>query len=367
MKKIKIITSVFILLFINFLFSYKYLLRYFDFGIYISIGLLIIQLLAYNLSSKILISIKLKNFFSYSLLVLIVGLVVFSYLKIPIESLNVDRWSVVSSFFKEAFNGNYPGPMPIYFLIALPFYLIGELSLLSCLGYCIIVVLIIKKTKQTQNLQFLLFFLSTSLFLIWEITTRSNLLTFTVLALLPLNEYTKLNNKGVKFYIFAVLTGLLLSTRSVYVLAYIIFFLSSLLNKEDSFKKLFTFLSIALIAFIITFLPFIVYFKNDFFVMNPFIVQSSFLIPQFYTFIFILISFLFAFLVKNRIDKFFYSGLVLFTSILIYSIYNLVNYGFEMSFFDSKIDISYFIFSIPFFIMYLIESDGNKDTQLNKA
>jgi len=200
----------------------------------------------------------------------------------------------------------------------------------------------------------------TSLYLIWEITTRSNLFTFTILVLLVLNEFINLNNKNtLKFYGLALLTGLMLSTRSVYILPYMIIFLSSLINKEITFKKLFFFLSIALIAFISTFLPFMYFFSSDFFTMNPFIIQSSFLVPKYYTFIFILISILLAFLVKNKTDKFFYSGLSLFIAILIYAIYHLLNYGHETSHISSKIDISYFIFCIPFFIKYLM--DNNKD------
>ncbi len=371
MKSLKINTSIVILLFINFIFFYKYSSRYTEFAFHLSSILLIIQLLIFKFGNKIILTNSLKKIICYVLLSFIISIVIISYFTIPIELLNSDRWSVISSFLTEFHNGNYPyyakshlgnypGPMPIYFLIALPFHLVGELSTLSCLGYCILTVFLIKKNKATENINFLLFYMFTSLYLIWEITTRSNLFTFTILVLLVLNEFTNLNNKNtLKFYGLAILTGLMLSTRSVYILPYLIFFLSSLINKEITFKKLFLFLSIALIAFISTFIPFIYFFYSDFFTMNPFIIQSSFLIPKFYTLIFILISILLAFLVKNKTDKFFYSGLSLFIAILIYAIYHLFNYGYEASYINSKIDISYFIFCIPFLIKYLM--DNNKD------
>lgn len=373
MNSIKVTISILILLFINFIFSYKYLSRYTEFGVFIATALLIFQFFVYKFSNKITLPVKLKNIICYGMLIFIIGLVIISHFAIPIESLNVDRWSVISSFLTEFYNGNYPyyakshmgnypGPMPIYFLIASPFNLLGELSVLSCLGYCIIVVLLLKKIKQTENLNFLLVYLFTSIYLIWEITTRSNIFTLTVLVLLLLNEFANLkNNNTFKFYILAIFTGLLLSTRSVYILPYIVFFLSSLINNEITFKKLFIFVSIAFIIFVATFIPFIYFFYNDFFIMNPFIIQSSFLIPKLYTLIFILISILLTFLTKNKTDKLFYSGLSLFIAILIYSIYHLINYGYEVSFINSKIDISYFIFCIPFLIMYLINLDNNKD------
>lgn len=376
MKSLKINVSVLILLFINFIFLYKYSSRYTEFAIHISTFLLIFQFFVFKFSNKIIISNKQKNIICYGLFSFIVSLVIISHFVIPIESLNVDRWSVISSFLTELSNGNYPyyakshmgsypGPMPIYFLIASPFYLLGELSLLSCLGFCILTILLIKKVNVTENIKFLLFYMFTSFYLIWEITTRSNLFTFTILVLLVLNEFINLNNKNtLKFYGLAILTGLMLSTRSIYILPYIIFFLSSLINNEITFKKAFLFLSIALIAFISTFIPFVYFFYNDFFTMNPFIIQSSFLVPKFYTLIFIVISILFAFLVKNKSDKFFYSGLSLFIAILIYAIYHLFNNGYEASYINSKIDISYFIFCIPFLIKYLmkvtIANSGNR-------
>lgn len=376
MRSLKVNISILILLFINFIFTYKYSSRYTELGIYISILLLIFQILVYTHWTKINLTNKQIKIICYTFISFIIGLVIFSHYKIPIETLNVDRWSVISSFLTELFNGNYPyyakshmgnnpGPMPIYFLISLPFYLIGELSLLSCIGYYIIIILITKKTESNQNLKFLLFYLFSSLYLIWEITTRSNIFTFSILILLILNKFIDFNNGNkLKFLILALITGLLLSTRSVFILAYIVFFLSSLINNEITLKKLSLFLTIALVAFLSTFLPFIIIFKSDFLIMNPFIIQSSFLVPKFYTFIFILISILLSFLVRNKSDKFFYSGISFFATILIYSIYHIVKYGYELSFTNSKIDISYFIFCIPFFIMYLIKSNKKDETTI---
>jgi len=374
MRGLKTSISVLILLFINFIFSYKYLPRYSDFGYYMSGIILIVQLIFYWFGNKIILSVKLKNILCYAIISFAIGLVIISHIEIPVESLNVDRWSVISSFLTELFHGNYPyfakshmgnypGPMPFYFFIALPFYLIGELSILSCIGYCIMMEAIRKK-ETTPNTLFLIFFLLTSLFLVWEITTRSNLFTFTVLVLFTLYNFTRLNLiKSFNFYALAILTGLLLSTRSIYVLPYIIYFLSGLINKEIAFKKIFLFISIAFISFALTFLPFIVFFRRDFFTMNPFIIQSSFLIPTSYTFFFILISMALSFVVKNKSDKLFYSGISLFIAILIYAVYHLVNSGFEISFDKSQIDISYFIFCIPFLIMYLLDYDYNRDNK----
>jgi len=367
MKSAKINISIGILLFINFIFCYKYTSRYTSYSLYLSLALLFFQLLAYCYGDRILISHKFKNIICYGLISFILGLVVISHFKIPLESLNVDRWSVISSFLTELYAGNYPyyalshmgnypGPMPIYFLIAAPFQFLGELSVLSCLGYCTILAFFIRKKVSTTELKFLIVHLFTAMYLIWEITTRSNIFTFTMLVLIVLHNVLDLKNKTkTGFYILAVLVGLLLSTRSVYILPYIVFFLSALINREITFKKLFLFLMVSVIAFISTFLPLIYFYGDDFFNMNPFIIQSSFLVPTFYTFIFILISIGCTFLAKTKLDNYFYSGLSLFTAILIYFFYHLINFGYETAFINSKIDISYFIFCIPFLIIYLVE------------
>lgn len=368
MKSIKTNISVFILLFVNFVFTYKYSSRLTDLAIYIAVILFILQYLVYKYNHLIRVSARWMKIVSYGLLIGLLGLVVIIHLKIPLESLNVDRWSVISSFLTEAFNGNYPyyakshlgnnpGPMPVYFLIALPFYLIGELSILSFLGYGLFIFLMMKRLESKSEVKFLLFYLATSVYVLWEITTRSNVFTNSVLILVLLNEYLNFRHSTkLKFIILALLTGFLLSTRSIFVIVYIVFFLSSLINKETSLKKLSLFITIAVISFVSTFLPFILIFKNAFFLANPFIIQSSVLVPQIYTFGFILISVLLAFFVRNKADKFFYSGLSLFVSILIYSLYHLVNFGFQQAFTESSIDISYFIFCIPFLMMYLIEN-----------
>ena len=189
----------------------------------------------------------------------------------------------------------------------------------------------------------------------WEITTRSNIFTNSILILLILRGFAGINpkTKPWKFILTALLTGFLLSTRSVFVLVYLVFFLSALRNREIEFKRISLFLTIAVLAFAGSFLPFILLFKDDFFTINPFIIQSSFLVPQVYTLAFMIIALFLAFLVKEKRDKYFYSGLSLFLAILIYAVYLIRIFGFQTAFIHSKIDISYFLFCVPFFFYYL--------------
>ncbi len=303
--------SLLILLFVNFLFTYKYLDRFTGNGLVIAGIFSGLQILVFRYGHRLSFLQKRTKAFILLLSLGITGVVVITQLKIDLTTLKVDRWSVISSFWQEAFNGNYPyfakshegnypGPMPVYFLIALPFYLAGILSVLSASGYLILLYLWFKQKEKKATFA-LLFLLATSVYMYWEITTRSNIFTNSILILLILRGFAGINSKTKpwKFILTALLTGFLLSTRSVFVLVYLVFFLSALRNREIEFKRISLFLTIAVLAFAGSFLPFILLFKDDFFTINPFIIQSSFLVPQVYTLAFMIIALFLAFLVNT--------------------------------------------------------------------
>lgn len=370
MKNIKLKFAYSIVLFVNLLFSIKYLSRFSDLGVYLAFVLLVVQLLIIIYCERKCVSIKAVKYFSYFFILILITSAIVSHYFIKLEHINVDRWSVINSFLTELFNGNYPylakshlgnypGPMPVYFAIALPFYTIGELSLLSVLGYLIFIYLLLKKSGVNPKSEIIILLLFTSLFVYWEIVTRSNIFSYSVIIFLVLRTFLSIekNNYNKKFFLSAVLTGLLLSTRSVFILAYIITFLSSFIRGEIKLKSLFIYTMVSSLAFLFTFLPFLLFYKNEFFLMNPFIIQSSILIPQVYVFVFIFISILLSFIVKNDLDKYFYIGISLFISIAIYFVYHSFGHGFEKVFLENGLaDISYFIFCMPFLFYFILKS-----------
>jgi hypothetical protein len=90
--------------------------------------------------------------------------------------------------------------------------------------------------------------------------------------------------------------------------------------------------------------------------MNPFLIQSSALVPFEYTLLFILIAFITGIYCKSIKDIYFFSGLVLFISIVIYFLYHINLVGFKNTFFGSDADISYFILCTPFSLFYVLSS-----------
>lgn len=361
--------SASVLIAINCLFAFKYLSRVTDLA---AIAVLVLAfgqfLFYYYLSNKTLVK-KCYNPALLLLLILILCLVVLANLKIPLESLNVDRHSVISSFIEALFNGEYPyyakshmgnppGPMPFYFLLAYPFYALGLLSALSAVGYFCFAFILKSKSKHRHGI-FLIFLLLSSFPMLWEILSRSNIFSYSSFIVFALLIFSKFRSftliQGVTI---GILLGLLLSTRSIYILAYVIFFIPELIPNIN--KKILPVLVPAILSFALTFLPFILFYKDDFFTMNPFVIQSGFLIPSSFTILFIFLAFIFSFFVKGLSDKFFYSGLSLCLSILIYAVYHIIHFGLTEAFINSKVDISYFIFCMPFLMMSMVLNENKE-------
>jgi hypothetical protein len=357
-----------IFLFINTLFCIKYFSRYTVFYIPATIFIIAVLILIFAKNIDKFDKKKL-SVFNYILLIayLILGFLIFRI--VDIESLNVDRWSVITSFWKnfetgeyvyfaKSFAGNYPGPMPFYYILAYPFYLIEELGYLSLLGIPLFFLLLkyckIDTKIRTKILLLLLF----SPFLWWEIMSRSNLFLNGTLILFSIvyffKDFPRISNK--RLIISAILFGLLLSTRNVFAVTYVISCIFALKTNYVSFKQMIIMAVLAMITFAGTFIPFVYNYWNEFLVMNPFIIQSSFLMPFGYTLIFVVLAVIFGFISKTMTDVYFYISVNLFLCILTYAIYQICQVGLNIAFFDSIIDISYFIFCIPFVCLYIFNN-----------
>lgn len=368
-SRIRILLSTIMFITINVLFYFKYAYR-------ISLSASIVSVLLYVLFTSLLIVKykKIKTFLSDKMLFVITGLfviaciVVLSY--IPKETLRVDRWEMVQVFWDAVSNGlypyavnspisgNYPGPMPFYFILCYPFYLIGEMGYAAVAGILIWLYYSYKKYKsETFILISLLLFSSLALY--WEIFARSTIFLNSCLFALyifSLKDIKTMTNK--QFYLSAVLGGLLFSTRNIFVLVLIIWGLFVLFREKIKFIKMLKWGLCFVASFAATFVPFILLDPSKFTEMNPFVIQSSVLMPFTHVLFFVALAFVFYFLCRKFTDVVFYSGLLLFLTISWYMLFRLYNGGLQ-SFLDAEIDISYFIFCFPF----LLEVIANKKVQ----
>ena len=362
--KIKSNISLLLFLFINLIFSIKYLSRVTNFAVPISLGITSFYFLIFKYQDKLQFfgkQLKIVSMIGF-LILCIASCLIFQ--NIPVETLNVDRWSVITSFWDNYFAdeyvyfalshmNNYPGPMPFYYIAALPFYLLGELGYLSIIGLLVFIILlkVLRKPLATQTAYFII--IATSPFFLWEIVARSNIFFNSTLILISIVYFFKtIENKNLFWN--GIIIGLLLSTRNVYAIPYVIVFLFALKNRDISIKNTIIIGIIAVLTFVATFLPFVIGHFEDFLKMNPFIIQSSYLMPFEYSFGCIILSFLSFFVVKNRLDVYFYSAVILFITIALHFVWMSIQHGMYAAFFNSKADISYFILCTPFFFFYIL-------------
>lgn len=356
-----------IILLANLVFAYKYFNRYTNYTLLIILPLILFYYFQLNMKLQ-----KLSNKMGYlffviiNILFLLFSIIIFN--KIEAETLNVDRWSVITSFWDSVFEnqypyyaksyaGNPPGPMPVYFILAFPFYLVKELGFLSVSGSMLFFAILFCIKKPLHNINKIAILIFSSVFYLWEIVSRSNIFFNAVIALIVLVHFNLINKNNKKLYINAILAGLLLSTRSILILPYIVVFLSALIRKEIQFQNMIKHGLVTIFSFTITFLPFVIFFPNDFFIMNPFIVQSTFFLPPIFSIVFVILAVVASFIAKSKDESYFYSGIVLFCSILIYFFYYIIKSGFYQAYLQSEADISYFIFCIPFLLLYFVKTE----------
>ncbi|OAV46188.1 hypothetical protein [Lewinella sp. 4G2] len=299
----------------------------------------------------------------------------FVHYRVDLEGLNVDRWSVISSFLEaleaggypylaESHRGNPPGPMPVYHFLAYPFYKVGWLVLLAIIGPIAGTHWLTKSVDHDRRINALLLLVGSSAWLYWEILVRSNVITFTILVLLGLAAWAyaiKAKANWPKLGLLAVATGLLLATRSVFGLAYLLIF-GSLLLQRLYVGRVVVSAIISLVTFALIFLPFYLAWPEEFMVINPFIVQGGFLVPHsFVAGFFLLATGLLAY-PPARARPFIWSGYLLFLIVGVYFAFHVWQSGFDLAFHGSKVDLSYFLFSVPFLICGLFNSDASQPT-----
>ncbi len=369
---------LFIFLFVNFVFAFKYLGRYISYPLLTSTAIIGFQFILWIKRDYLQKMTKYLNTLDFLILVTFIIAFGFIFIKVPVLSLKVDRATVISSFwdnyfdnkyvyFAKSHRGNPPGPMPFYYLLALPFYLIGELGYFSLTGIIAFYFLIRSASDTKQYKTIVLLLIATSLFYLWEVISRSNLLINGTLIVVSINYFFSDRAHNRNFIITSgILCGLFISTRNVFAIPYIIAFLFALKNKNINFRQCVTIGLIAIFTFILTFVPFVINYTKEFLIMNPFVVQGDYLLPFKYTLIFIGLAFVAPFLAKSKMDVYFYSTLVLFLTIVTYFIYHIIMFGFNTSFYESRADLSYFILCLPFALYYLVKQRANIENPANQ-
>ena len=247
-----------------------------------------------------------------------------------------------------------PSGFPFLFFLASPFYLIGDAGYLEVFGLFLLLILILKsvKTKKEYWVKILFLLLLPTTF--YELAVRSELLTNTVLVIslfFLAEQKLKDGEKDISFIVLALLFGFFLSTRLIVFLWLAMFLLFFFRNNLKNGAVFFT---ISFSVFLLSLLPFYLWNAETFMNKGPFAVQTIYL-PVWIYFIFPLLVLYAGWMIADFQELLFASGVLTFLLVSISFIMTIGDVGMYQAYSNSRFDISYYILSIPFFILSLKE------------
>lgn len=352
-----------VLIGINALFVAKYGARLTDFWPYLTfVWLLLMSLTLVHLLPWIVSKAKLSKVILFSLPVVMVGMVALQY-SIDPYGIQVDRWSAlhfpiqnmlhgVYPYIAQTHLGGYASPFPVWQILHIPFYLIGNVGLSFLPAMLFFLWTIYHHQGKTA-------FLTASLMLtmspaVWyEIAVRSDLLTNFLLLGAVINIIcSNLSLEWInKHYLkLSVLIALFASTRLLTILPFVVLFLPYYLKLKPSemFYIPITFFAV----FVSTFLPFAIWDFTAFFYhqYNPWTLQTR----QGNTVDFIVyvpLAIAFAMNWKESIRKY-HRNTALF--VICFVLISMVHHMYESDnwdLFSSTYDITYYDAVIPFVIL----------------
>ncbi len=299
----------------------------------------------------------------------VVALIIFVILnKIDPYSVRVDRWSAVTFFLDYLFRGeypygasthvsatNFPSPFPVWYLINLPFYCLGDVgyNLVFFLFFVLLVLRYYFGSYKPPLFFLCLLLLSPAYW--WEILVRSDslsnaFLVFGFILLFSKKGYTLFGN----FWLSVLCCGLLASTRLSALLPLALYFFKSY-TKLPLKQMLFFPLGVLLVVFI-TFSPFVFWDTETwiFFTRNPFMSQGG--AGNVYVLCFMVVmGVVLSFLWKNMFQFFLVATVFIFVFFVLSQIFmTYVRTDGKYIFSFEVYDISYFTLMFPYCLCAMI-------------
>lgn len=275
-------------------------------------------------------------------------------------TVQVDRWSAIHYFLDNLLQGIYPyaaqthlggygSPFPVWQLIHLPFYLIGNVGL-SIFVFIGIFLLMIARydSVRTAFIAFILIAISPSF--AYEITVRSDLVAnfigILILCRWLQQQHIRLNEH---LLFIAVITGLCGSTRLSAVIPIALLYGYEFLKLP--WRKELCFILVTISVWAATFLPFLLWDFNQllFFEYNPFVLQSRQGSPT-VLFLFASIAIGLVIYQKDHLHDFYIHAGGLLTLLVVLTFgYNMLSSG-NYVLYSCAYDITYFNMALPFYL-----------------
>lgn len=292
-------------------------------------------------------------------------------------SIQVDRWSAIHNFLSGMLQGLYPygqqthlggygSPFPVWQLLHLPFYIVGNV------GLSIIVVTILflwtlyrLYPKKVAIAASVLLCISPAFW--YEVAVRSDLITNIMLSAIIVEWLVHKNIKLNDHWIWiGCIVGLTLSTRFVAVIPICVIYGYEFLQMNWKKQSLFIFIVISIFA--LTMLPF-VFWKGStllFFDYNPFVLQTR----QGSWFVFLIFSIIAiggTIWMRGRIaHRWIVTGFLLTSLVTMAFVEKMWQQNLWNGLYTSAFDITYLSIALPFYIEYLSCSMANHSIVLDK-
>ncbi|QIK54078.1 hypothetical protein G7051_06920 [Dysgonomonas sp. HDW5B] len=317
---------------------------------------------------------KLQKRHVYILLfALIVCITISLLLLVDPYNVTVDRWSALYNWCDTLFQGkypydtlththipeNYPSPFPIWQIVHIPFYFLGEMGI----GHLVTLALacyVLYKYQKSFNLTLFLFLILLSPCYWWEITVRSDLMNNMFICLLFITIFHFSFRETRYMLPLGIIIGLLLCTRLFTGIPLAVYFIPYFIRKSTTNKlKL---IAGCLLGFVCPFIPFMIwdFDRLFFFEYSPLMLQTK--QGSIYTLIVGLIFIgIFSFCWKNYKEYLLYISVILFSFILLNFIKFIYHDGFMTTLTNDLFDISYFNITIPFVVLGLCLSKTDKN------
>ncbi|HET7733336.1 MAG TPA: hypothetical protein VFK73_05795, partial [Paludibacter sp.] len=245
---------------------------------------IIISLLYFS-KSKLLDNRNSKTAYILATSLLCIGILLLHIIINP-YNLQVDRWSAIHNFLQNLFNGTYPysahthlggygSPFPVWQAFHIPFYLLGNVGLGMLFSIFLLSIFLIWWLNDYSKALIFITTLTISPAFWYEAAVRSDLIYNFILCFIAIGFIHKKKYSIQQQSIgLGILCGLFLSTRFSIVLPFAIYLFPDFIRAGIKQKTLFA--CVAILTFIISFLPFVFWSNNTlfFFKDNPFVLQT---------------------------------------------------------------------------------------------
>lgn len=325
-----------------------------------SLYFLLFLLYAWLVGSRLKqLSIKKSNIINCCIIALIVAVITAVYTHIDPNTLNIDRWSALTSTIDKLLDGEYPydavthlgnhcSTMPAWMLFHVPFHIIGCVGLSLIVGLSLYILVIWKRYGSVATTGVLLTLIACPSFW-YEMLTISDLQTnFFMLAAFVCIIKTSNKRTMAFLYAIAVIAGLFLSTRLT-VLFPLFFSLMPLWLKAGAREKVLL-PAAAIATYLLLLLPFFLWNgdTSHFMESNPYQVQL--IQADIFSMVFIT-SLSLALIVFKRSHVYASSAITLFSFIFVIFLSQYVGSGFTDNLSSCHYDITYLAQAMPFALL----------------